>query len=74
MFKRCQNSDRSDDTVDILKKRILIYKKETYPLLEYYKSKEKLIIVSGMAPIEDVFNNIALTCINYFSKKNINVI
>lgn len=56
--RRCKSSDRSDDSLEILKNRIKIYQKETLPLLEYYKKEDKLAKISGMAPIEEVFGNI----------------
>jgi len=58
--RRCRNSERSDDSPEILKNRIKIYQKETLPLLEYYKNGNKLAKVSGMAPVDEVFENIKL--------------
>ena len=68
MFKRCRNSDRSDDSIEILEKRIKIYKEQTFPLLQYYETQQKLIKISGMACIEDVFENIKSSIITYWDK------
>lgn len=57
--RRCKNSERSDDSLEILKKRINIYKKETFPILDFYKKSDILTEISGMAPVDVVFNEIA---------------
>jgi|DewCreStandDraft_4_1066084.scaffolds.fasta_scaffold39278_2 adenylate kinase len=55
---RSSDSGRSDDNIEILKNRIEVYYKSTHPLIEYYKSQNKLHTVSGMAPVKEVFNRI----------------
>ena len=65
---RNKNSDRSDDSFEILRKRIDVYKEQTLPLLEYYKNKQKLFRVSGMAPVDTVFGDIC-EVINKFIKE-----
>ena len=52
---------RNDDTVDILKNRILVYKKDTMPVLKYYKDKNRLISINGMQSIEKVSNDLYKT-------------
>jgi len=59
LCNRNKNSVRSDDSFEILKNRIVVYKEQTFPLLEYYKKEHKLITICGMAPVENVFSNIA---------------
>jgi adenylate kinase len=50
---------RSDDNPDSLKKRLAVYRRDTAPLLEYYRGQGKLETVDGMAPIEAVTEAIA---------------
>ncbi len=45
---------REDDNSTILKNRIKIYKKDTKPVLDFYKNMKKLVTVNGMMSIEDV--------------------
>jgi len=45
---------RPDDTPDTLKHRLTVYRKNTEPLLSYYRAQGKLETVDGMAPIPQV--------------------
>jgi adenylate kinase len=45
---------RDDDKVETVKRRILIYMKDTSPLIAYYTRQGKLIKVDGAQPIEHV--------------------
>ena len=51
-------SVRDDDNSEILKNRIIVYNKDTLPVLEYYKKLNKLYTVDGMQNIEEVSKNI----------------
>ncbi len=59
IFKRLvgrgQDSGRSDDKDEIIKQRILVYKEQTFPLIDYYKNQGKFVSVSGMFPVDEVF-------------------
>jgi adenylate kinase len=50
---------RPDDTPETLKNRLVVYYKNTAPLLDYYKKQGKVVMVDGMAPIVDVTRAIA---------------
>ena len=49
---------RTDDSVETVKSRISVYKKQTQPLIEYYDVKGLLKIVDGKQGIEKVFKDI----------------
>ena len=49
---------RDDDNSEILKNRILVYKNDTLPVLEYYKKLNKLFTVDGMQNVEGVSKDI----------------
>ncbi len=49
---------RDDDNSEILKNRIVVYKKDTMPVLEYYKNLNKLYSVDGMKNVEEVSKDI----------------
>ena len=58
--KRAEESitSRGDDNSDILKNRIFVYKKDTLPVLKYYKNLNKLYSVDGMRNVEEVSKDI----------------
>lgn len=52
------DNKRSDDNVQTLVKRIDVYKKNTLPIVEYYKEKGILSDINGMLKIEEVSQQI----------------
>ncbi len=64
-LKKCPkcNGDiirRKDDTPEGIKQRLKLYKERTFPVVEYYRQKQKLIEINGEQPPEKVFNDIKL--------------
>lgn len=49
---------RGDDTPETLRNRLAVYKKNTSPLLDFYRGQGKLHSVDGMAPIPQVSESI----------------
>ena len=49
---------RNDDNSSILKNRIIVYKKDTMPVIDYYKNLKKLNTINGMQSIEKVSRDI----------------
>ena len=49
---------RSDDTPEVLSKRLASYRTLTEPLIHYYSERRKLLTVDGMMAIEDVTRDI----------------
>ena len=49
---------RNDDNSEVLKNRIVIYKNDTMPVLEYYRDLERLKTIDGMQSIEKVSEDI----------------
>ncbi len=45
---------RDDDKVETVKNRIQVYRKQTAPLIEYYREVGKLVEINGAQPIEKV--------------------
>ena len=58
--QRKSDSDlvRNDDNPEVLKNRIVIYKNDTMPVLEYYRDLKRLKTVDGMQSIENVSEQI----------------
>ncbi len=50
---------RDDDKIDVIKKRLEVFKKLTHPLIEYYKKQNKVIEINGNKNPEDIFKDIA---------------
>jgi adenylate kinase len=52
--KESGGSARADDTPETLKRRLGVYRRNTEPLLAFYRGQGKLKTVDGMAPIPQV--------------------
>ena len=47
-------SGRADDTKEVVERRLDVYEEHTWPLLDYYSERERLIKVNGDRPVEEV--------------------
>ncbi len=65
MLIRASIAKRSDDTPEIIKHRIITYKNQTEPILNYYLKQNKLHSIKGIGKIEDIFNSICKIIDNY---------
>ena len=45
---------RGDDNVEVVRKRLDVYREQTAPLVDYYRNKGLLKSVDGMQPVGDV--------------------
>ena len=45
---------RADDNEEVLRNRLNVYREQTAPLVEFYRGKDMLKTVDGMAPVEEV--------------------
>jgi adenylate kinase len=60
LFARIENraaetgGARSDDTAEVLEKRLKVYHENTAPVLPYYRDKGQLNVVDGMQSIDEV--------------------
>jgi len=59
LVKRGKEFGRTDDTPEVIKNRLEVYRNQTEPLKEYYKKKGKLFNIKGKKSIEDVFEQIS---------------
>lgn len=55
---REQKLKRSDDNKDTIVNRLLVYSKQTQPLLNFYAEKKRLISINGQGSIEEVFSHL----------------
>jgi len=51
---RARIEGRSDDTAETIRNRIRVYRRETAPLIDYYRGRSLLAEVDGMGSVEDV--------------------
>jgi len=49
---------RDDDTEEVVRNRLEVYKKSTMPLVEYYEKQQKLVRIDGTGEIEEIFERI----------------
>jgi len=55
---RLKKRGRSDDDVEIVKKRLAVYREQTQPLIEYYSERNLLSKILGIGAVEDVYARI----------------
>jgi adenylate kinase len=58
LLQRAVEEDRADDTEDVISQRMATYKRETEPVIDYYRQRNILVEVDGMQPIEQVTDEI----------------
>ncbi|MGV0851678.1 adenylate kinase [Mycolicibacterium phlei] len=54
LFKRLKARGRADDTEDVIRNRMQVYRDETYPLLEYYRDAN-LQTIDAVGALDEVF-------------------
>ena len=52
---------RADDTPETVKRRLVVYGKQTAPLLDYYRSRGTLREVDGLGPMDEVYRAVTRT-------------
>ncbi len=55
---RGKNSGRTDDTSDVIKQRLDVYRKQTAPLLEFYSRRNLLQSIDGVGKISEITQRI----------------
>jgi adenylate kinase len=58
MLKRAADEKRVDDTPQTITQRMEIYRKQTAPLLDYYRCQGKLVSIDAMGTPDEVFSRI----------------
>ena len=56
--KRAAEEGRSDDTEEVVRKRMQVYEEQTAPVVEYYARKGLLSRVLGDGTVDEVFQRI----------------
>lgn len=58
LVKRLAARGRADDQPDVIRQRLVAYRKQTEPLLDYYRGQELLHSVDGQGTPDEVFARI----------------
>ena len=58
LLNRARQEGRTDDTEAVIRNRLLVYRKHTEPLLDFYRGKGILAEVQGMGSIDEVFRSL----------------
>jgi len=58
LIKRAQEEGRMDDTTEVIQNRLKIYHEKTKPLIDYYFTQNKILIIDGNRPIELISGDI----------------
>jgi adenylate kinase len=59
LLERAQKEGRSDDTEEVIRERMKVYKFSTQPVVDYYEKRSKLRQVDGIGAVEEVFARIS---------------
>jgi adenylate kinase len=54
LVTRLLGRGRKDDTEDVIRNRLAVYREQTAPLIDFYRQRNKLVSVDGNQPIEAV--------------------
>jgi len=58
LLKRAQIENRPDDTDEVVRERMRVYREKTQPLEDYFKQKQQLIEVDGVGSLEEVYTRL----------------
>jgi adenylate kinase len=58
LLKRARDQGRSDDTEDVIRKRLDVYQEQTHPLVAVYADRGVLVSVDAVGSVEDVTERI----------------
>ncbi len=58
LLSRAESDGRTDDTEDVIRRRLEVYREQTEPLLGVYAQRGLLVIVNGMGDVRDVTDRV----------------
>jgi len=58
LFQRLAGRGRADDTPDVIRQRLVAYREQTAPLLDYYTKKDLLASIDGIGTVDEIFGRI----------------
>jgi len=58
LYRRLAGRGRADDTPEVIRQRLIAYRKQTEPLLDYYGKRKLLKVIDGLGTVDDIFRRI----------------
>jgi len=58
LFRRLSGRGRSDDKPEVIRQRLVAYRQQTEPLLDYYQRRSLLKTIDGLGTVEEIFQRI----------------
>lgn len=58
LFRRLSGRGRADDKPEVIRQRLVAYRQQTEPLLDYYQKAGLLVSVDGLGSVEEIFQRI----------------
>ena len=55
LFRRLAGRGRADDTPEVIRQRLVAYRKQTEPLLDYYRPRSLLKSIDGLGTVDEIF-------------------
>jgi adenylate kinase len=56
LFRRLAGRGRADDTPEVIRQRLAAYRKQTEPLLAYYRQRGLLKSIDGLGTVDEIFH------------------
>jgi adenylate kinase len=56
LFERLKERGRADDTAEVIHNRMMIFREESAPLLDYYQGGHELKVVDAIGTLDEVFD------------------
>jgi adenylate kinase len=58
LIERMLGRGRADDTREVIRNRLVVYREETAPVLEFYRTTDHVLEVNGVGEIAEVHNRV----------------
>ncbi|HEU0190740.1 MAG TPA: adenylate kinase [Mycobacterium sp.] len=55
LMDRLMARGRADDTAEVIHNRLVVYREETAPLLDYYQGEHELKVIDALGAVDEVF-------------------
>ena len=55
LFRRLAGRGRADDSPEVIRQRLVAYREQTEPLLQYYSRRDLLQSIDGLGTIDEIF-------------------
>ena len=61
LVKRGAELGRADDKRDVIENRIIVYKRQSQPVIDFYEKMHKFASIDGTGSIDEIFARICAT-------------